>query len=382
MLRLVRAQLGSTLAGGGVWGSPLPRRLAGIKLLAAWLALGGVAAAGAGEKRLIYYGWGAPDTSYVAAHRRDIDDAPFDGTGIVIAIDRDAWDRGQTGTENQLGWHVFGPHAWRRTEFADAAADLQAAESPHPRHDFLAVVISSHGQDDGFSWFDDARWKVALRNWAVLVSIARAGGCRGLLLDPEHYGASFFNYAWMRPRADADLPSYLAQVRRRGREIMRVTRTLFPDLTILLLFGHSIATHDRSYDLYPAFLDGMLEAAPPSARIVDGYEPAYGFRTGAEFAAARLEIRSAGRRLSAVPELYRRHVEVGFGLWLDHGGQRHWSAIDLERNYFSPAGFAAALGRALAASDGYVWVYSQAPGRFPSDLPRAYLDAVRRARAG
>ncbi len=335
--------------------------------LAAWLALIALTPAGAGEKRLIYYGWGAPDTSYVAAHRRDLDDAPFDGTGIVIAIDRSAWRGGETGTENQLGWHVFGARAWRPTDFAEAVADLQAGEGHRPRDDFLAVAISSHGQDDGFSWFDDARWKVVLRNWAVLVSLARAGGCRGLLLDPEHYGASFFNHAWMRRRADADLPSYLAQVRRRGRELMRVTRDIFPDLTLFLLFGHSITAHDRSYDLYPAFLDGMLEAAPPALRIVDGYEPAYGFRTAAEFAAARLEIGSAGTRLSTVPELYRRHVEAGFGLWLDH---------------FSPAGFAEALAHALAASDGYVWVYSQAPGRFPNDLPQAYLDAILRQRGG
>lgn len=185
----------------------------------------------------------------------------------------------------------------------------------------------------------------------------------------------------MRVRMEASLDRYVAQVRRRGRELMAIARDEFPDLTILALFGHSLVLRDPEYDLYPAFLDGMLEGSAPGARIVDAYELAYGFRTRAEFTAARADIVDRAVALSAIPDLYRRHVAAGFGLWLDHGGPRRWQPADVARNYFTPDAFREALGHALAASDGYVWIYSQAPRFFPPrDLPPAYLEAIVAAR--
>lgn len=41
-----------------------------------------------GSKKLIYYGWGVRDTQYVRDHWQAMEEMPFDGTGISIAIDR------------------------------------------------------------------------------------------------------------------------------------------------------------------------------------------------------------------------------------------------------------------------------------------------------
>lgn len=35
-----------------------------------------------GGKKLIYYGWGMPDTTYVRDHWSEMERMPFDGTGI------------------------------------------------------------------------------------------------------------------------------------------------------------------------------------------------------------------------------------------------------------------------------------------------------------
>src|SRR6266581_7646529 len=66
----------------------------------------------AAAKKLIYYGWGIPDTQYVRDHWSQMEAMPFDGVGIVVAIDRQAWQRGERSTENELGWQVMGPRAF------------------------------------------------------------------------------------------------------------------------------------------------------------------------------------------------------------------------------------------------------------------------------
>lgn len=342
------------------------------------LALAAALPASGGEKRLVYYGWGTPDTTYVAGHCREVETAPFDGIGIQVALDREAWRRGATDTGNQLGWSVFGPRALAAAAFEPAVHDVRSCGWKATRDDFLPVAVSSQGQDHGFSWFDDERWKTVLSNWEIAVGVAEQSGLRGLILDPEHYGARLFEYETMRARADRDREAYRRQVAARGRALMRATARIFPAATILCVFGPSLARRDKSYDLWGAFSEGMLAAAPPGATIVDGYEFAYAFKTREQFEAARLEIRRAA---ASAERGAQTRVQVGFGLWLDYG--KRWSATDPSANYFAPASFARALEGALAAADRYVWVYSQTPRFFPpANVPEAYLDALRRVRDG
>src|SRR2546425_13359553 len=39
---------------------------------------------GSRSKKVIYYGWGLPDTQYVRDHWREMEEMPFDGLGIVV----------------------------------------------------------------------------------------------------------------------------------------------------------------------------------------------------------------------------------------------------------------------------------------------------------
>ena len=76
---------------------------------------------------------------------------------------------------------------------------------------------------------------------------------------------------------------------------------------------------------------------------------------------------------SAVPELYRRRVEAGFGLRIDNQDGY---------DYFSPSGFRDALQHAVDVSDGYVWIYGQIPRFFPkSDITDEYIQAISQVRA-
>ncbi len=343
------------------------------------------------RKKLIYYGWGIRDTMFVREHWSEMEKMPFDGVGIAVAIDRKAWQQGETHTGNMLAWNLFGPKAFKLDDFRPAIADLKAAKWQRFTDNFLPACICSSGQDFGFHWFDETRWKIILNNWRLLVTIAKEGGCKGIILDPEHYGAYFFHYPSMRERLNKPFAEYQAKVRERGRELMEVTKAIFPDITILMFWAHSYLTihpterkkppEQNAYGLLPAFVDGMMEAADERAQFVDLCEFAYPYKRRDQFLEAYHSIVHKAMPFSFLPELYRRRIRVGFGLWLDYGGEKRWDVRDFSRNHFSPDEFRQSLQWALEISDGYVWIYSHKPRFFPpSDLPDAYLQAIKEAR--
>jgi hypothetical protein len=345
-----------------------------------------------GQKKLLYYGWGTRDTRYVREHWQEMETLPFDGIGISVGIDRAKPTSGDGATANLLGWNLFGPQAFRLEDFRPAIDDLQAAPWQKFTDNFLTACICSSGQDQGFHWFDDARWEGIVNNWRILVTIAKEGGCKGIILDPEHYGADFFHYPSMKGREDKPFAEYAEKVRQRGRELMAATREVFPDIAILMFWAHSnvalypgqmaAAPEQRYYGLLSAFVDGLLEASDPQARFVDLCEFAYGYKERVQFLEAYHAIHNRALPLTALPQRYKAQMEAGFGLWLDNGGAERWSATDFSKNYFRPVEFEQALQTALEVSDGYVWIYSHVPGFFPpSNLPEAYREAIARARA-
>ena len=340
------------------------------------------------RKRVIYYGWGVRDTMFVRKHWREMERMPFDGTGIVVAIDRKAWLEGDTSTGNRLNWHIFGPKAFKLGDFREAIFDLKAARWRRFTENFIPASICSKGQDFGFDWFDEERWRVVLNNWKILVTIAKEGRCRGVIVDPEHYGAHFFNYAEMRKRAPKSFPEYAAKVRERGRQLMEETRCIFPGMVLLFLFGPSVVAlwpkplEKHAYGLLPAFIDGMLLGSDEGTIIVDGCEVSYGFKERRQFLEVYHAVLGKALRFTSVPRLYRAKVRVGFGLWLDcRWSRKGWDIRDFGKNFFTPEEFERSLRTALEISDGYVWIYSQTPRFFPVEkLPKPYLDALRRAR--
>jgi hypothetical protein len=329
--------------------------------------------------KLLFYGWGLPEVTEAARRHDELDSGPLDGTAFVIPVDPAAWQRGDRSTRNQLGWNVFGPVRLASQPMRDAIAPLSRLEWSKLRINFLPIVPSSRDQDDGFSWFDDARWEVILENWRTLISLARDAGLRGLVLDPEHYGARFFRYPEMVVRAPNTFGAYRDIVQARAATMMREARRLFPAMEIVALYGHSLARRDPlwldDYGLYPAFLDGLMEAAGPEFVLTDGYEFSYGFKSQVEFERGQLEARQRGLAVTRRPKEFRHFVRIGFGIWVDNEGT--WNTSTFDRNYFSPAELSAALRAAKATTERYVWLYAQRPrllGR--SSLPGAYANAL------
>jgi hypothetical protein len=353
----------------------------GVLCLALWCSP--LWAQAPGGKKLIYYGWGIRDTQYVREHWQAMEQMPFDGTGIIVAIDRQGWQQGRQATDNQLGWQVMGKRLFRIEEFRDAIADLRAARWQRFSDNFLPIALSAAQSSAGLNWFDDERWRTVAQNLAVVAQIAAAGSLKGLILDPEHYNYYLFRYADQRQQVDRPFADYVGVARQRGREVMTTIAAHLPKAVLLSLYAYTLPLSERDrgkrledtgYCLLPAFYDGLLEAMPAEAFLVDGYEPAYAFKERRQFLEGYRSIRRDAVDLSAVPDRYRQHVKVGFGLWLDYRQK-------LE--HFTPAEFRQAVSAALEVSNGYVWIYSHGPRFFPAaNVDPSYIEALAEARRG
>jgi hypothetical protein len=95
-------------------------------------------------------------------------------------------------------------------------------------------------------------------------------------------------------------------------------------ITVLLTFGYRIAQPpeggERSasnYGLLADFLDGMLEACSKQTKIVDAWEYSYPYKERSQFEEAYTTVKEKSVEWTARPEEYRRHVEAGFGIWMD-----------------------------------------------------------------
>jgi len=119
-------------------------------------------------------------------------------------------------------------------------------------------------------------------------------------------------------------------------------------------------------DLWPAFINGLLDALPPGARFVDGNEHAYRYEAerGEFFKSATFQ---RARALSLIaPEnraKYRAQVRAGFGLYLDcyinpTNSPWYFGPVDGSRTRH----FELNLEQATQAADEYIWIYGEKRG--------------------
>lgn len=336
-----------------------------MALLLAACAAAACAADARRPKKLIATGWDQPDTARLRANLAEMEKRPFDGVVLAAIGHVDAKRRCNLRT-------AFADEKWQREWFRNCVADLRACTFKRFTDNF-AIIGANPGDVD---WFDDAGWANIVDHWRIAAWLAREGGLKGLLFDPEPYTPPHnqFGYPAQPGREKHTFEAYAAKARERGRQVMAAVAEEFPDIVLFCYFmnvvaanatGHAnpnrvLAAH--GYGLLPAFIDGWLDAAPPSVAFVDGCEMAYRYNSVAEYLEATLLIKGACQELVS-PEnraKYRAQVQAGFGLYLDaywnpptspwHIGANGGSRIERLRGN---------VRTALRAADEYVWVYGE-----------------------
>ncbi|MCC6730020.1 MAG: hypothetical protein IT208_11845 [Chthonomonadales bacterium] len=359
---------------------------AGAAALALALAVAAAAPAAAlapeSRKKLIEYGWDVPYPDDVRRNIRLMERKPFDG--IVIRLK----------PSSQVFLH-------KRHDAAKFAPDLEdLRRTAFGKFTDNLILVWATG-DEGWDWFSDADWSAAQHNARLFARAARAGGCRGLCFDPEPYGSNVWKYE-AQPRAGKrSFDECRAQVRKRGAQFMRAVQRELRDPLVLTFFHNSLfggildisdpesrlkRLSAEGYALLPAFLDGMLDAASPGARIVDGNEIAYYYTASEPFFRAYHTMRQ--RSLALVDPRnharYRSQVQAGQAIYMDQllatrppeGGYISYFMTPEQRARFLEHN----AYYALYTADEYVWCYSERMSWWKNELPPGAEEAIRAAR--
>jgi len=326
--------------------------------------------------KLIEAGWERPDSADLLKHLKEIEKTPYDGI-VVMLKGKD--DDGKTVVMQS----TFTDRPWKRQWFAQNIKELQAAKSPQLTDNFVRIGTNPGNVD----WFDDAGWKNIVDHWRIIAWVAKQGGLKGILFDPEPYAKPHFqlNYAAQPQHNKHSFAEYQAKARQRGREVMNAVKSEYPEMTIFSFFMNSVnarsaaqadpqrALETAGYNLYPAFINGWLDAAPPTLRFVDGCESAYHYDGEMDYLRAANNMRRTVLSLVA-PEnrdKYRMQVQAGFAFYLDA-----YTNPSTSRYYKGPlngsrtARLKANLDYAARISDGYIWTWGEKYRWFPTNTSR------------
>lgn len=320
--------------------------------------------AAAPPKKFIEVGWDIPDTTFLRQHWEEMErTAPFDGLNFYVAVNKPDGARADS-------LKIWDGQPWQRDWFTNTIADLQTCRFTKFTDNFLRIDATP----GKLEWGDDAAWKNLAEKLALCSWIAREGGAKGICLDLEGYGVKSFQFD---PAKGATFAETSALARKRGGEVMRAIAREFPNQVLFSYWLNSINAKagrvsnpdailaGETYGLQPAFINGMLDAAPPEMTLVDGCEDGYYKDSEGEYQRAAADMRQwhgSVARLIA-PEnrrKWRAQGQASFGFYLDMylnppGHQYYFPPLDgsrlkrLQRN----------LTAARDAADEYVWIYGE-----------------------
>ena len=333
------------------------------------------------EKKLVYFGNDNKLPGALAEIIDDVQDLPFDG--LTVTLNGSA----------AFYWTSVGEGHTNPDSIEGNSAILQNMQWGRFTNNFISI-------NTGWliDWYDDAIWDEVLSNVRADAKIGAAGGCIGVIFDPEwtHWDSpgSMWQYDVQEHTGTYTFAEYEDKVRQRGVEFINAIEENMPNPTFMSLFWGSLLrerdfrTETDYYGLLNAFMLGILEGADPHTRIVDGDERAYYYGASQAYLDGYNIIKgddtpdnntNLDNTLDMVPaELhskYQQQVQAGFAVYANVTPDASW----MEFRVFW----------AMDTSDQYVWFYAYNGGGEPN--PIGYLTgqgidptmppAIRRAKA-
>jgi len=336
------------------------------------------------EKKLINFGWDMHGPIELVERIDDFQHLPFDGLTVRARGTLDGWDNTSRTTN-----YCY--------TFYNTNVDVAAAE-PHVEamskikwgkftDNFMWTVTG-----DNVDWFDEAAWGddgYILKNVRVIARIGQAGGCKGILFDPEFVywgqtGGKPWHYRTQASREKKSIAEYRAMVRKRGVQFIdAIEAEMSNPVFLTLIWGiryspvakiaeatdakmaDKIVAEAESYGLLHDFMVGVLEGADKGTTIVDGNEVSYytsdweGYNRAYHFVHQTM--------LGAIPEelryKYRAQVQMGQAVYADvHSSTRE---LAYPATFMTPEeramGMEWVVYHALKNSDRYVWFYTEKP---------------------
>ncbi len=353
------------------------------------------------DKKLIEYGISVPDTFWIENNAALMQTAPLDGTVFDLTSTIAA-----PGVQGDFDWGVFGSTAWTLPELEPGIEAMQNAHLTNFTDNFLRVTTTGNvahtaGEVDWFS----SQFNTVINNFSLAGTVVKDTGSKGIFFDAEAYDAQLWNYADQINTGTESFTAYAAEVRLRGQEVMQALQTADPGITVMMSAAYTNPYRDGypipytpgtnhfptdsanpaklqyiADGLEASFLDGMIDEANPTTKIIDGNEGTYQTETTQGFQSWKNIVQTGVLPLvGANPTKYASTMSTGFGVWLDVNASETggWSNTNFTNNYWQPASFQTALTNALAVSDEYVWVYTQSVDFWPGEtIPEPYYQAI------
>ena len=334
--------------------------------------VGSAAAAGpwaAPRKKIIAAGWdiGVARPEQMLADADLLDKTGLDG--IVVGL---PYEKCADGKFHKLGWETMSSDFITEEVLGKYVSIYKELTFKHRA--FADAFLACNWcpiASKRFRWDDDAAWAKFAANMKVIASVARRGGFVGVVGDGEDYGGKY-QFFLRADEAPFDVTGPIA--RERGRQIGRAMFGEFPNMKLLSFWFLSL---EQSYaratdaaeamrgrgDLWPMFINGILDVMPPEVEFIDGNEHAYGYKSERrDFDASN--VRQLTRAMALVaPEnraKYRAQMRVGFGLYLDQYLRPDGApGARAAKNGSKAEALRACLEEAAYASDEYVWFWGE-----------------------
>jgi hypothetical protein len=329
-------------------------------------------------KKIIEFGWDKPRPDQLTS--ATLEQSIFDG----LTFRSSASDK------------VIVPEQLPAQSFDLDIANLQKIKSKKLANSFYLVLSDASTWD----WFNDTTWAAAEQNLYQHARVAKQGGLRGIMFDPEVYQFDLWAYASQPQKSAHSFKEFESQMRRRGAQTMRAFERAYPGITILYLKSFSTleiannATYDSAHaaleedgglGLFAAFSEGMLEAASDKAVLIDGFEDSYYHLRPNDFDAGRNRALNAAQVFVA-PALrtkFQRQFKFSNSVYVDgimnlFNSARffgYYLQNDTERRNL----IAHNIYHGLRSSDEFVWVYSESPNWWTHTLPNGDLPTLENA---
>jgi hypothetical protein len=329
-------------------------------------------------KKIIEFGWDKPRPDQLTSAK--LEQSIFDG--VVF--------------KSSVGDKIIVPQIIPEQDFDLDIAALKKINSSKLANSFYLINVNA----DTWDWFNDTTWAAAEQNLFEHARVAKQGGLRGIMFDPEVYQFDLWAYASQPQKSGHSFKEFETQMRKRGAQTMRAFERAYPGITILYLksfsafeitsnasyeTAHAALEEDGGLGLFAAFSEGMLEAATDKAVLIDGYEDSYYHLRPTDFDWGRTRALKDAQVFVA-PALhakFKRQFKFANSVYIDGVMNLFDSARffgyylqnDTERRTL----IAHNIYHGLRSSDEFVWIYSETPNWWTRTLPNGDLPALENA---
>jgi len=297
-------------------------------------------------------------------------DIPFDGfiMRVVLPVIDNGAKKEFHGQGKSNGIRLTKEH------FTDYVENLKNTNFRQLRHNFLCVNSAQFSNN----WFDDQSWDRDVNNHSLVAWAAKNANFKGVVLDVEAYPFTERIFQF-RPQHGHSFEETYAKARERGRQYMRAVGTEFPEIVLFTYFSLDFFYYNAplissspmemlksdQYGLLAAFMNGMYDAIPPGAKIVDGHEMAgYAATKETDFKNV-IDNYYRRSRLLVAPENLNKYVaqtSLSIATYNDAyvSFMNEYPAFAAENDHAWL--FARNLRMAVEYSDEYAWTYAGGEG--------------------